>query len=178
MERRNDQANPQPSTSTTPSRTNPNDVVREIKDQESRKPNLIIHNIPESDAEGLERVNHDKEKALEVANVCNVTWKNEDVVNAVRLGRKKMDGKPRPLLIKLVNEEKKKALFKNVKLLQTAPEGFKEIGIQNDLTKQQREEEKRLWEEAKRKETDSSGKEKYRVRGPPWARRVEKVMNQ
>lgn len=154
------------------------EVIREIKDQESRRQNIILHNIPESNADdGSERVKHDKEQARELAKICKESWKKDDILSAIRLGKKQNDNKPRPLLIKMINEDKKKALFKNLKLLQTAPEKYRNVSVQNDLTTKQREEDKKLRDEAKKLENESSGNEKFKVRGPPWARRIVKTRN-
>ena len=49
------------------------------------------------------------------------------------------------------------------------------MSIQNDLTKKQRVKEKKLREEAKKMETESLGEDKYRVAGPPRARRIVKT---
>ncbi len=48
--------------------------------------------------------------------------------------------------------------------------------MQHDLTKKLREDEKKLREEAKKMESeDTSGEYDYRIRGPPWARRIAKM---
>ena len=53
---------------------------------------------------------------------------------------------------------------------------FKNIKIDHDKTKQEREESKKLYEEAKRQEAaDKSGEYLYRVRGPPWERKIRKI---
>ncbi len=96
------------------------------------------------------------------------------MISARRLGKQK-DDKPRPLLIQLSNPEKKVMLFKNLRLLQQAPEKYRQVSVQNDLTEKQRKKEKELREEAKKKEAESSGESVFKVRGPSWARKVIKV---
>jgi hypothetical protein len=53
---------------------------------------------------------------------------------------------------------------------------YKDINVSNDLTKTERVREKEPWEEAKKmKDKDDSGDYEYKVRGPPWARKVAKI---
>ena len=48
--------------------------------------------------------------------------------------------------------------------------------MENNKTKQKREESKKLYEEAKRQEAaERSGEYLYRVRGPPWERKIRKI---
>ena len=46
-----------------------------------------------------------------------------------------------------------------------------EVNISHGMTKQQREEDKKLRSEAKKFQEQNQGKYKFRVRGPPWARK-------
>ena len=51
--------------------------------------------------------------------------------------------------------------------------------MSNDLTKTERANQKRLWEEAKKmSENDTSGEFTYNVSGPSWARKVVKIKKQ
>ena len=168
--------NPQPSTSGTPTQENTSDVIKEIKEQEDRKRNMIFFNVPESKLSDVnDRTKHDKEEVKELSRLCQATIKKDDMIRVKRLGKKPTTGKPRPLLIEVNSEDKKKALFKNLSKLQRAPEKYKSISVQNDLTPKQREQEKMLREEAKKKEEDASGEVKFRVRGPPWDRKIIRV---
>ncbi len=166
--------NPQPSTSGV--QNNAEDVIKEIKEQEERKRNIIFFNVPESKSSDLnERTKHDKEEIKELSKICQATIKKDEMIKAKRLGKRPDSDKPRPLLIELINDEKKKALFKNLSKLQKAPEKYKAISVQNDLTQKQREQEKHLREQAKKKEEEASGEAKFKVRGPPWDRRIVRV---
>ncbi len=173
----NDPANPQPSTS--PGNGTTMDVIKEMKDQDDRKRNIIFFNIPESKATDMnDKTKHDKEEVKEITKICNATIKKDDMIKAIRLGKKPTGNKPRPLLIELNRdhgEEKKRALFKNLSKLQNAPDKYRAISVQNDLTKKQREQEKLLREEAKKKEEEASGETKFTVRGPPWDRKIVKT---
>ncbi len=168
--------NAQPSTSGSSSQENASDVIKEIKQQEDRKRNMIFFNVPESKSSDVnDRIKHDKEEVKELSRICQATIKKDDMVRAKRLGKKPTTGMPRPLLIEVSSEDKKTALFRNLNKLQRAPEKYKSVSVQNDLTPKQRDQEKILREQAKKKEEDASGEAKFRVRGPPWDRKIIRV---
>ena len=152
------------------------EVVKEIKDQESRKCNIILHNVQEKQSDNEdERNKHDREQLKELGKVCKQTIKKEDVVMMRRLG-KRNPNKPRPILVEFRDEEKKSGLMSNLVNLSKAPDALRKISVQHDLTKKQRDEEKLLREEAKKMEAeDDSGEFDYRIRGPPWARQIKKM---
>ncbi len=152
------------------------ELVREIKEQESRKCNIILHNVPEKESVNEdERTKHDREQLKELGKVCKENIKKEDVVKMIRLG-KRSPNKARPLLVEFRDEEKKRSLMQNLSNLSKAPNAMKKISVQHDLTKKQREEEKEMRERAKKMEAeDDSGEFNYRIRGPPWARRIIKM---
>ncbi len=169
-----DTSNPVPSTSS--GQQNADDVIKEIKEQEERKRNVMFFNLPESKAQDMnDRTKHDKEEVKEISKICQATIKKDDMIKAKRLGSKLQGDKPRPLLIELNSDEKKKALFMNLSKLKNAPAKYKSVSVQNDLTPKQRETEKLLREEAKKKEDEASGEAKFKVRGPPWNRRIIRV---
>ncbi len=152
------------------------DVIREIEEQKSRKCNIIMHNVPEKQSENTdEKTKHDREQLKELGKICKESIKKEDVVKIVRLG-KPSPSKARPLLVEFKDEEKKRALMKNLVNLSNAPDAMRRISVQHDLTKKQRKEEKEMREEAKKMESeDESGEYNYRIRGPPWAREIRKM---
>ncbi len=134
----------------------------------------MFFNLTESkNGDAVDKTKHDKEEVKQLAKQCKVPISKDEMIRARRLGKQK-DDKPRPLLIQLSNPEKKGMLFKNLKLLQQAPEKYRQVSVQNDLTEKQRKKEKELREEAKKKESES-GEATFKVRGPPWARKVVKV---
>ncbi len=153
------------------------EVIKEIKEQDERKRNIVLFNLPESTTGDInDKAKHDKEEMKQLAKQCKVQISKDEMTRAVRLGKKQGD-KPRPLLIELSksSEDKKKMLFKNLRLLKDAPEKFKRVSVQNDLTEKQRKREKELREEAKKNEAETSGEATFKVRGPPWARKIVKV---
>ena len=82
---------------------------------------------------------------------------------------------PRPVLIKFPKTDNKRSILRNVHQLKNNDK-FGNIKIDHDKTKQEREESKKLFEEAKRQEAaDQSGEYIYRVRGPPWERKIRKI---
>ena len=106
--------------------------------------------------------------------LMDVTLPLPEVQKAIRLGKKRDDGSQRPLLIALEKPEKKSLIFKNTAKLKNTV--YKDISLANDLTKLQREQNKKLREEAKEKNaSESTGKYLYKVVGPPWARKVAKM---
>lgn len=70
---------------------------------------------------------------------------------------------------------KKMKLFRNLSNLKEADPKYKCLSIQHDQTYKEREEGKKLLEEARAKESRDLGKCIYRVRGPPWARKIVKI---
>ena len=49
---------------------------------------------------------------------------------------------------------------------------YKETRVGNDLTPTERDRERKLYEEAKELQVNSQGKAQFRVRGPPWNRKI------
>ena len=155
------------------------ETVKELKDREERQDNFIICNAPEPNTNLKEvRICDDTELVKNLCNgVCEIDVDTQnDIADVIRLGRKpEGEGKPRPLKVLMKNNEKKTQLFKNLWKLRDADAKFNCLRIQNDLTKKEREDEKKLVDAAKAKEASTGGNSRYRVRGPPWARRVVKM---
>ena len=79
-----------------------NDVVNEIFENERRKMNIIIHNVPELDSKDRKkRVDHDKKEILSIVGSINV---DIDIVRVIRLG-KKVEGKDSIMLAELRKEQ-------------------------------------------------------------------------
>lgn len=159
-----------------PSCINTDDVIQEVREQEERRNNLVLFNVEESKSHDTgDRIKHDKEEVKEIARICNVSIRRDEVLKAVRLGKKGENS--RPLVVKLSSEDKKRDMLKNADKLGRSK--YKKVGLQQDLTPKQKEKEKELKEEADAKSRDlpkeESGEYKYGVRGPPWARKVQKV---
>ena len=148
----------------------------ESKDREKRLNNVIIFNLPESTSQlKTTRQQHDKENFLEMCTEINNNFSDIDVTETRRLGEAKENATgPRPVLITLTHIDKKRTLLRRFHHIRENDK-FKNIKIYHDKTKQEREESKKLYEEAKRQEAaDKSGEYLYRVRGPPWERKIRK----
>ena len=151
-------------------------VSAEIKDREGRRRNIIIHKVKEPNTNvKTERSEADIQFVIDLAKDISVTLNRGDFVDAVRLGkRSEVD---RPLLVTMFREEKKSDIFRNLAKLRNTK--FKDISINHDMTKLEREQNKKLVAEAKdMASNDKSGLWYYRVRGPPWERKIVQVPRQ
>jgi protein-tyrosine-phosphatase len=103
----------------------------------------------------------------------NVKVVPADIIKATSIGTKKEDG-DRPVLIQLARYNIKPQIFKNVQKLPKSD--YKEVSIVHDMTKIEREQNKKMVTEAKKRTSeDKSGEYVYRVVGPPWARKIKQV---
>ena len=138
------------------------DVVNEILENELRKMNIIIHNIPELNSKYREkRVDHDKKELLSITGSINV---DIDVVKVIRL-RKKVEGKDRPMLVELKEEKKVMGgCLRNAEKL-TAVHDWKKVFITPDLDKQKRLKNKKLHEELWRHRKDGEANLIIKMRG-------------
>ena len=144
----------------------------EEKDRQNRRNNIIVFGLPESKStDNEQRKMHDIEKIIRLTkNMVNIN--EEEISKAIRLGKEK----DRPLLITLKREEIKRELFKNLNKIRDAEEPFNKVTITHDLTKKQKDELKKLINQAmKIEEEDQSGEYIYRVRGTPWNWHIKKI---
>ena len=91
-----------------------------------------------------------------------------------RLGKIRDDNAPRPLLVRFRENECKVKFMKSLgKLKETV---YESVTIADDMTKEDRESNKKLYSEAKNlQQCDSTGLWIYKVRGPPGAQKVVKI---
>ena len=81
------------------------------------------------------------------------------------------------MLIDFKLAEHKKALFRNIgKLRSVQDETLKQVALEHHMTKEERDELKKLRNEARQREDQSSQNFKFRVMGPPWARYIKKSL--
>ena len=106
----------------------------------------------------------------------NNNFTDTDVTETRRLEEAKQNATgPRPVLITLTHINKKLTLLRRFHHI-GENDKFKNIKIDHDKPKQEREESKKFYEEAKRQEAaDKSGEYLYRVKGPPWERKIRKI---
>ena len=159
-------------------------VLEEMKERESRRNNLIIHNLGEPDVDIIdskERVERDLEKLQELFNMIEVDIVAKDRARfAKRLDPRNDENEtPRPLLIGL------KTLDNCISILDKSPdladksEPWCSINIVRDLTKAQRKEEKKMREDAENKNSqlteDEKGNWKWMVVGRRGERKIVKT---
>ena len=129
------------------------DVADEIAERDRRKRNVIIYNLPEQ----ANRAG-DKTKFTEVCK--SIIDRDIDVVKLFRLGRK-IDNKYRPLLVGLSSEADKQNLLSAAPHLRSSKE-FKQVYINTDMTKLEREKHRKVVAELKRRR--SSGESNLIIR--------------
>jgi len=155
--------------------------INEDLDKESRLSNIIVYKLPESKADSYVERNKDDRKriALLMESVLKVGYEEADVKRLLRLGKKSDDEKARPLLIEFTHRTLKNLVMNNLSNLKSAKDELKGISIAHDMTKQEREESKKLVEEAKKRQNEQdgqgSGENIFRVRGAPGQMRIVKM---
>jgi len=120
-----------------------NELEKSIEDQEvhSRRDNVILYGIPESDHETAE---NSEKKFTEVVNsVLDDPLRENDVVRAHRIGRRE-DGKARPLIARLARSTVKHSILQRRKELKE-----RHIGVSVDLTVNQRKQIQQAKQEGK-----------------------------
>ena len=126
-----------------------------------------------------ERNVHEKNLVQSIFRACELDLEKEEITLVKRIGKydPKVENNKRPILVAFNEIQTKKTLFKNIaKLRDSKKYKGKKITVSNDLTKEERENEHKLWELAKDIQAqDESGEYKYKVRGPPWARKIVKL---
>lgn len=155
--------------------------LSEIRDSSSREKNIIIHGVKESPEKlPSDRKEADKHFFSELLEYLHAD--SNCFSNVVRIGKKTDDNeKSRPMKVTLSNTESKKSVMKNLSRLKNTgtDSQFHNISVTHDMTKTEREQNKAKINEAKEKtESDKSGKYHFIVRGPPWARRIVRVLKE
>ena len=123
---------------------------------ERRKTNVIVHGVPESDADDADRRTDDDMTVL-AAMFHEVEADDIKVGSVVRLGKKASDPKQnlRPMKVVLDSVENKVNLLRKAKNLREKEEGgWSKIFIHQDLTPKQREARKPLLAELKQRKAN------------------------
>ena len=138
---------------------NPDDIVRmsnetmfkELRDRESRKDSLVIHQLPEGpeNLRGFEKQKHDVAKIIEIFGYLKCPMTPEGIRFNYRAGKEGSRPGPRPVVLGLVDSNARNHILANTRDLAKS-ELFKLISIIPDLTKQQRKEEDDLRKEAQK----------------------------
>ena len=124
-------------------------VINEYRDRESRKLNIILHNVPESEStESTTRITHDTHAVADIADKIGIG--SVDVSSTVRLG-KIIEGRSRLLKVHLCNLQHKRLLLSNAKKLKGLSGVHQKIYITPDLSLKERQDNKLLREELLRR---------------------------
>jgi len=144
-------------------------LAAEEQDKESRRCNVILHRVQESEADNADERNiHDKRFCVQFLTGLNVGLSEDDTRKTVRLGRFGQTSTPRPLLVQFENRLAKNLTMESLFKIRHMEAKFKSIIVTHDMTKMEREECKILVEKAKVKtQMEQSGEWMYQVRGPP-----------
>lgn len=150
-------------------------LISEVNERKTRESNVVLFGLPEINIENREdRTKRDIKITNEVARSCGVEMEEDDIQSIRRLGKYDAKKMKRPLLITLKRPEKKRELFRMAAKLKDTK--YNDVRVSNDLTKTEREKERELFNVAKNmQDQDQSGNFLYKVRGPPWARKVVKI---
>ena len=151
------------------------EFLQEEKDKENRRRNIIIYRMPESKAKDVvNKQKDDKEIFLKLMNdVLEVNCNENDIIRTFRFGKKE-EGKDKPLLIEFKSMSLKNQMMESLYKLAKANDVFKNLSISHDMTKAERNEQKKLVNEAKDKEKNE-GEFRFKVRGLPGAMRIVKI---
>ena len=130
-------ANPNPKTSGDSNWNITTHVIDEYRDRESRKLNLILHNVPESQSgDNSARKAHDTNFVSDIAN--KIQAGKIDVTNVSRLGMK-INNKNRLMKVQVANLSQKKSLLTNAKKLKQCSGDFQNIYLTPDLSYNERQ---------------------------------------
>ena len=154
-----------------------NEVSGEMREREERDANVIFYGVTEDDESDVER-RRDKEKQIvkEIATAAGVDMEDSMEVK-FRLGRWDTERqKPRPLLVRIEDEEKRARLIANARKLGSTTR-WKKVFINRDLTWAQRDEARKndakIREEAEQKSdvAKNEGRPVKYIAVGPWGKK-------
>ena len=153
------------------------EIANEVMDIESRKNNIIIYRVAEDPqssylTQDTQRNTKDIETVKEIMKVVTGTEGAEKISKCTRLGKPAPE-KKRPLLVNFKLGGEKENFMENLRKLRESK--FNNISIAHDLTPSQRQQLKKLREEARHKQDAESGDWVYRVVGHPSRWTVKKL---
>ena len=136
-------------------------VFEEMRDRESRKSNVVIHNLAEppiSVKSGTDRIAKDK---VAVQDLCKVIGVDIDNVSAIKFAKRigaKQDNpdEHRPLLVGFMSDETSHNVLDLSSGLKDLGDPWTNVNVIQDLTKKQRSEEKKMREEAAKRNKELS----------------------
>lgn len=127
-----------------------NQQQEEDKEIETRKNNLVLYNIPERQSEKHEeRLQADKDFIVTMCDdVAGIQVVESNILKCTRLGAFTAN-RTRPILITMPNESIKNDIIRMGRDLGRSGARYNRIGIAHDYTPRQRDENRKLLEEAK-----------------------------
>lgn len=136
------------------------EILEEKKEKESRRMNLILVNIPETEEGNPEvRKQDDLNKVFKIAKQIDPEILNSEISNPVRLGKKVIGSKTKPRLLKVTvqnDQVRNKILAGARRLNEGVKDASKRVYVNMDRTQKERENFKKLKEELEiRKKEDS-----------------------
>ena len=153
--------------------------TEEELNMENRKRNIIIYRVPEKETNDIvERKTSDAVFVRDLMDgVFDMKVDEQDIEKMYRLGRWSED-KIRPLLVSFKCQEQKQHVMENLRNLKQPIEKFRGISVSHDRHPKEREEIKRLLQEAKDEHintaSDDVGNYKFIVVGQAQRRKVIK----
>ena len=131
----------------------------ELREREARRLNLVIHGLPEPDAnikDPRERMERDKEECERLFIAMKARTRYQAIRFCRRIGEK--GGDPRPMVFGIHSEEEKRHLLeKSKELLYTQ---YENVTVVPDMTKSQRKGEQKLRDEADRRNTELTAEDR------------------
>ena len=146
------------------------EMTAEKREQEERASNIAIYGIKESEKDTAEEKKEDDVAAVrKIADELGIEVRGE--VEAKYRAGKKVGDKPRPMIVRVANDEMREALLKKAHML-GRKDGWKSVYVQQDLTWKQREEAKAR--EQKLKDEENEKNEQAKNEGRTGGRYVRK----
>ncbi|ESO01078.1 hypothetical protein HELRODRAFT_175105 [Helobdella robusta] len=132
-------------------------TLTNVMESKEREANIVVFRL----SEGTD----DRNRVCKIIShltggVCGET----NIIKLVRLG-KKNDTVVRPILVKFDDVKVKELVFKNVFKMKSVGDNLSHVGLSHDLTVEQRDELKKLMDDARQMEKNSTEGFLYRVRG-------------
>lgn len=150
------------------------------REKELRRRNVVVFNIPENAGVGGWKEQREEDLKFISEMVSQVVGEDIDkneIGKLFRLGHREYNGSDasRPLLVEFIQGSTKNFVMQNINKLRSL-DNYKNIVISHDMAKHEREECRKLVQEAKQRESnDTSGEYIYRVRGLPGQLKIVKL---
>ena len=144
------------------------EVRLDMVEKEERRNNMVIYGLEESEKEeAKERAKDDQKTVKKLLEALEMEVEEDGMEVKFRAGKKREDGKPRPLIVRFKEEEKKDQLLIDARKL-GRKEGWKKVFLAPDLTPRQREEDRKKEEERKKEAEEKNAKAREEGKQGKW----------